>query len=145
MGQELPVGKDRPVVATTRANQSCFRNALLDNYQRRCCLTGLDIEPLLMASHIKPWSKADLATERLLPENGLLLNALHDRAFNQGLITIDRDLHIVVSHEVPRANVTKSPEFDYLWSFNGRRIRVSGPFRPHPDFIEYHNDVVLRG
>ncbi len=83
--------------------------------------------------------------ERLSPENGLLLNALHDRAFDQGLITIDRDLRVVVSRQVPRRANVGMPEYDYLWSFNGRRIDVPGPFRPRREFIEYHNDVVFRG
>ena len=145
IGRELPEGKERKVVATARANQSYFRHALLDNYNRRCCLTGLGIEPLLIASHIKPWKDADPAVERLSPENGLLLNALHDRAFDQGLITIDQNLRVVVSRQVPRRTDTGAPEYDYLWSFNGRRIDVPGPFRPRREFIEYHNDVVFKG
>lgn len=144
VGRDLPEGKDRTIVATARANQSYFRNALLENYERRCCLTGLGIEPLLVASHIKPWSKSDPVTERLSPENGLLLNALHDRAFDKGLITISHDLRIVVSRRVPRMTEGK-PEFDYLWHFHGRRIDVPGPFRPRREFIDYHNDVVFVG
>lgn len=144
LGRDLPEGRDRPTVAAARANQSYFRNALLENYERRCCLTGLGIEPLLVASHIKPWSEADPATERLSPENGLLLNALHDRAFDEGLITIDRELRVVVSRRVPRM-AEGSPEHDYLWQFHRRRIEVPGPFRPKREFIEYHNDVVFKG
>jgi len=142
VGRGLPEGKDRTVVATTRANQSYFRNALLDNYERHCCLTGLGLEPLLIASHIKPWSTADPATERLSPENGLLLNALHDRAFDKGLITISPELHIVVSRKVPHLAEGR-PEYDYLWHFHNQRIDVPGPFRPRREFIEYHNDVVF--
>lgn len=142
VGRSLPTGKNRSVIATARANQSYFRNSLLDNYRCQCCLTGLGIESLLVASHIKPWREADPATERLSPENGLLLNALHDRAFDQGLITIDRNLHIVVSQQVPRSSAG-APEYDYLWRFQGRRIQVPGPHRPRREFIEYHNDVVF--
>lgn len=145
IGRDLPEGKDRTVVATARANQSYFRHALLDNYDRKCCLTGLGIEPLLVASHIKPWRDADPATERLSPENGLLLNALHDKAFDQGLITIDKNLRVVVSHTVPRRSIESTPEHEYLWRFDGQSIRVPGPYRPRREFIEYHNDVVFRG
>lgn len=146
LGRDLPLGMDRTVVATTRANQSYFRNVLMENYQRRCCLTGLGIEPLLVASHIKPWRDADPATERLSPENGLLLNALHDRAFDKGLITIDKNLRIVVSHTVRKrgAGDEDTPENEYLWRFDGRQINVPGPYRPRREFIEYHNDVVFR-
>ena len=136
----LPEGKDRTIVATARANQTYFRNALLDNYQHRCCLTGLTVESLLIASHIKPWSKADPATERLSPENGLLLDALHDRAFDKGLMTIDFDLRVVVSRKVPR----DEPGEELLWQYNGRRIQVPGRFKPRREFIEYHNDVIFQ-
>lgn len=136
----LPEGKDRTVVATARANQTYFRNALLDNYQHRCCLTGLCVEQLLVASHIKPWSVADPTTERLSPENGLLLDALHDRAFDKGLMTIDFDLRVVVSRKVPK----DKPGDDLLWRYNGRRIEVPGRFKPRKEFIEYHNDVVFK-
>lgn len=145
IGRNLPEGKERKVVATARANQSYFRHILLENYNRQCCLTGLGLEPLLVASHIKPWKDADPTTERLSPENGLLLNALHDRAFDQGLITIDKSLRIVVSRTVPKRGANDTPEFEYLWRFNRHPINVPGPFRPRREFIEYHNDVVFRG
>lgn len=88
-----------------RVNQEFFRNTLLANYNSRCCLTGLSNKALLVASHIKLWKVSDPKTERLAPDNGLLLNALHDKAFDRGLITITKDLMIVVSgavgHETP--------------------------------------------
>ena len=135
-----PAGRDRTVVTVVRANQSYFRNALLENYDRRCCVTGLAVEQLLVASHIKPWRTADPATERLSPENGLLLDALHDRAFDKGLMTIDYDLRIVVSPRVPR----DEPGQSLLWRYAGRRISVPGRFRPRREFIEYHNDLVYQ-
>lgn len=140
LSTSLPAGEDRTVVATARANQTYFRNALLDNYHRRCCLTGLSVEQLLVASHIKPWSAADPASERLSPENGLLLDALHDRAFDKGLLTIDFDLRVVVSRRVPK----DKPGEDLLWCYNGRRIEVPGRFKPRREFIEYHNDIVFQ-
>ena len=140
LSKELPEGKERTVVATARANQTYFRRALLDNYHKRCCLTGLSVEQLLVASHIKPWSVADPVTERLSPENGLLLDALHDRAFDKGLMTIDFDLRVVVSRKVPK----DKPGEDLLWCYNGRRIEVPGRFKPRKEFIEYHNDVVFK-
>jgi hypothetical protein len=41
---------------------------------------------LQVASHIVPW--AEDRRNRLNPHNGLCLSAPHDRAFDQGLITI---------------------------------------------------------
>jgi len=40
---------------------------------------------LLIASHIVPWSKDK--QNRLNPRNGLCLSALHDKAFDRGMIS----------------------------------------------------------
>ena len=100
IGVDLPEGREREVIISKRVNQQFFRNTLLANYRSRCCLTGLSNPTLLVASHIKPWSVSDPRTERLAPDNGLLLNALHDKAFDQGFITITKDLKVVVSGTV---------------------------------------------
>lgn len=137
----LPEGKTRETLVATRVNQSYFRNRLLENYQGRCCVTGLGVNSLLVASHIKPWSTSDPATERLAPDNGLLLNALHDRAFDQGLITIDKDLRIVVSPAVPKDDAAANR---FLWEYEGCQIEEPLAFKPRSEFIEYHNDVIFR-
>ena len=49
-------GIDRPVETTARVGQSFFRTAVLSAYDQRCCITGLSIPRLLVASHIVPWS-----------------------------------------------------------------------------------------
>lgn len=72
-------------LVNARIGQGQFRKALLAQWGR-CAVTGVDNPALLLASHIKPWSKSNDA-ERLDPFNGLLLTPNLDRAFDQGLIT----------------------------------------------------------
>lgn len=136
----LPVGLEREVTRAERVNQNYFRNTLLKNYDHRCCLTGLSVETLLVASHIKPWAAADAKTERLAADNGLLFNAFHDRAFDRGLITLDRDLRIVVSPIVPHDEVSDK----WIRDFEGSRISVPKVMPPALEFIEYHNDCVFK-
>lgn len=136
----VPEGKERWTLTATRVNQSYFRNTLLENYRGRCCLTGIDVEPLLVASHIKPWSTSDPISERLSPSNGLLLNALHDKAFDRGLITIDKKHLIRVSPMVKHT----APDERWLWDFDGKPIEEPRCNPPSPDFIEYHNDVIFQ-
>ena len=69
-----------------------------------------------------------------------MLDALHDRAFDKGLMTIDFDLCVVVSSRVPK----DEPGQRLLWAYAGRQIDVPGRFRPRREFIEYHNDVVFQ-
>ena len=73
--------------------------------------------------------------------DGTLLNALHDRAFDQGLMTIDERMRIRVSSTVPRDGSYN----DWLWSFDKREMRLPTRMRPRRDFIEYHNDVIFKG
>mgnify|MGYP002777016415 CR=1 FL=1 len=85
--RQFPPGQEREAVVRQRVGQHLFRGAVLAAYDGRCCLTGLAVPDLLTASHIVPWA-ADPAN-RLNPANGLCLNALHDRAFDRGWLTID--------------------------------------------------------
>jgi putative restriction endonuclease len=78
-----------------RRGQDYFREIVLNNYANRCALTGLPIRELLIASHILPWRSHE--AERLNVRNGICLNRLHDAAFDQGLISFDDDLRLILS------------------------------------------------
>jgi hypothetical protein len=70
-----------------RIGQDRFRGAMLDYWNGACPLTGITEPELLRASHIKPWAECESDSERLDVHNGLLLSALWDAAFDQGLVT----------------------------------------------------------
>ena len=74
-------GVEKERLVKTRVNQSFFRQTVLSANNFTCCITGIDMPELLIASHIMPWSMA--AKNRLNPRNGLCLNALHDKAFDK--------------------------------------------------------------
>ena len=78
-----------------RRGQDYFRDAVLNNFGGRCGVTQLAVRELLIASHILPWGVH--VTERLNVRNGLSLSRLHDAAFDQGLITFDDSLCLVIS------------------------------------------------
>jgi putative restriction endonuclease len=77
-------GIEKEALVKIRVNQSFFRKSVLAAYNFQCCVTGLEIPELLNASHIIPWSKDE--ANRVNPRNGLCLNAIHDRAFDRGLL-----------------------------------------------------------
>ena len=97
----FPVGEDRAVHTTVRIGQDFFRAAVLSAYSAQCCITGLSMPKLLVASHIVPWRIDRL--NRVNPRNGLLLSTLHDKAFDIGLITIEDNMTVRVFPETPRA------------------------------------------
>ncbi len=138
---DVPEGKVHEVVRSERVNQQYFRNTLMKNYSERCCITGIAVPALLVASHIKPWKDADPKTERLTGSNGLLLNALHDRAFDKGLMTIDCNHKVVLSSKLKR----DVPNMEWLFRFEGEQIVEPKAMPPAREFIEYHNDVVFIG
>ena len=69
----LPRATEAERLVVQRVGQNLFRSALLDYWQGRCCITGLDMDALLSAFHIKPWAACTSDDERLDVFNGLLL------------------------------------------------------------------------
>jgi hypothetical protein len=97
--QEKPDGPteiERSIRA--RLGQRFFRGSIMANYRERCCVCGMPITELLIASHIIPWK--DREDLRLNPSNGLCLCALHDKAFDRGLLAIDDDYKVLISSSV---------------------------------------------
>lgn len=71
-----------------RVGQGKFRSNLLVVFGSMCPITGLSEPKLLRASHIRPWAESS-NTERLDPENGLLLAVGLDAAFDLGFVGFD--------------------------------------------------------
>lgn len=80
LADELDEGRTRIAVVQVRVNQARFRKTILSSYNATCCISGLRHEKLVIASHIVPWSED--TKNRLNPQNGLCLSALHDRAYD---------------------------------------------------------------
>lgn len=76
---------------TCRIGQSSFRKRLEVRWNKTCPLTGISDRELLRASHVVPWNRCESAEERLSVDNGLLLSALWDAAFDHGLVAFDDD------------------------------------------------------
>lgn len=94
---KLPQSTEAERWVVQRVGQDLFRKALLDFWQGRCCVTGLAVEGLLRASHIKPWAKCETAEERLDVFNGLLLAPHVDALFDGGWISFADDGSVLVS------------------------------------------------
>ena len=86
-------GYDIEAVVKARRNQGLFRSLLMDKYDGKCCLCGLDNRYLLMASHIKPW-RDSTEKEKVSVHNGLLLCPNHDKLFDSGFISFEDDERI---------------------------------------------------
>ena len=131
-------GLDKKRLVKTRVNQSIFRTVILATYDNSCCMTGIDNPDLLIASHIVPWSKDH--KNRLNPTNGICLNALHDRAFDKGLITISaKDYTIKVSSKLKKKETSDSIGYNFL-KMEGKQIYLPDKFLPDKEQLKTHND-----
>lgn len=134
-----PDGAEHNIITAQRVNQRYFRNSLIANYSGKCCITGIAIPELLIASHIKPW-KVSTPTEKTAASNGLLLNALHDRAFDQGFIALDNDYRIIVAHSAIKHS---EPNDKWIYALEGQHIRLPKFNPPSRDFLEYHRKHIF--
>ena len=141
--ENIPVGEDRKIQMKQRVGQYFFRMVILNSYAYKCCITGMNAPQLLVASHIKPWNVSDEKTERTNPQNGLCLNALHDKAFDKGLITINNQYEIIISTQMKNTDMDQDTK-DWFMKYDHKEIIKPDKFFPDPQFIEYHNDVIFQ-
>jgi putative restriction endonuclease len=121
--------------ALVRRGQSFFRNAVLANYEERCCITGIADPRLLTASHIRPW-QTDIEN-RHNPANGFALSATFDRAFDRGLLTIDEGLTVQISRQLLESPSERTRS--YFAPYHGKTIRKPTRFLPDQSLLAWHN------
>lgn len=125
-----------------RRGQQFFRQAILNAYGVRCCISGINVPRLLVASHIKPWR--DFPKERLDPRNGLCLSSLHDAAFDDGLITLDKTLCLVLSKRLK--SYFPQVALEQIFSpFEGKPIRLPEKIaEPDGTLLRYHREKIFK-
>ena len=136
-------GKDIVGISKKRIGQSFFRDSVLASYDSKCCITRIKEQKLLIASHIKPWSECK-DEEKTNPQNGLCLNALHDKAFDRGLITVNPDYKIKISKILKKSS--NQAIRDFFVKYDGGQIHLPERLPPDRDFLDWHeNNVFISG
>jgi HNH endonuclease len=79
-----------------------------------------------------PWGKD--SQNRHNPANGLLLSATLDRAFDRGLITVDRARRTHVSRQLRESRSRENR--DYFQPFEKAMLRPAARFGPIADVVE---------
>lgn len=131
-----PEGLEREAILRVRVNQNFFRRRVLSAYNYRCCVTGLAVPELLVASHIVPWSEDP--ANRLNPRNGLCLNALHDRVFDTHLMWVEEDCCIRFSPSLRAKASASDAALDWLLRFEGKPLLLPAKFTPASDLLVRH-------
>lgn len=135
---ELKKGKEREAIVKVRVNQNFFRKTILASYNQTCCITGIQSPDLLIASHIIPWAANE--KERVNPQNGLCLNALHDKAFDKGLMTITPDLKLKLSESL-KSTLNDGDKF--FLPYDNKTISLPSRFFPKKEFLQYHAENIF--
>lgn len=140
---ELPeanslVGEMKERYVKTRVNQNFFRQMILTNYHSKCAVTGIDLPQLLIASHILPW--AQNKAERLNPENGICLSALYDKAFDQHLISFDKEYRLILSTNL-KEHCTKTYYQTHFGKLEGQELILPHKWLPKQEFLEWHREM----
>ena len=117
----------------SRLGQGVFRNKLIA-YWKGCSVTQCQTLPLLLASHIKPWRKAD-NFQRLDVFNGLLLTPNLDKLFDLGYISFSEKGKIICSDFLPLED-RKLLGADH-------HIGLRHVEEQHKAYLRYHRDNCL--
>lgn len=89
------IGDEREILIKSRIGHSKFKELL--RLENQCCpICGLNNSSLLIASHIKPWSKSN-EKEKVDKNNGFLLCPNHDYLFDKGFISFDEEGRLLIS------------------------------------------------
>ena len=133
----LPRTTEAERLVVQRVGQDIFRRGLLEYWDGRCAITGLDVPELLRASHIKPWAECETDAERLDVFNGLLLAPHLDAAFDAGYITIAGDGAVLVSDALG-SNAQAAVGLD-------GSLKIAGLRPAHERYLPWHRSKIFRG
>ena len=85
-----------------RVGQGKYGSEVRELWNYRCAVTGSSTMAALEASHIKRWADSS-NTQRLDPNNGLLLTANLHKLFDAGLISFEDSGKMLVSSKLPQS------------------------------------------
>lgn len=118
----------------TRIGHTKFANNVKENFNYTCAFPECQVNEssFLISSHIARW--ADNEELRGDTSNGICLCVFHDKAFENGFFTLDRDLKIAV-------NKQKTREYPFLTNnldvFESKNIKFS-TILPSIKALRYH-------
>lgn len=127
---------EREAVVQARIGQGPYRRGLEQLWSASCSVTGVKHASLLRASHAKPWRDSD-NIERLDPNNGLLLIATLDAAFDSGLISFQDNGRILLSPQITKEDALASGIHNDL-------ALSSEPSVEQQAYLQHHRDHIFR-
>jgi hypothetical protein len=124
----------KQTLVLARRGQGKFRERVR-NFERRCRVTGVSAEKLLIASHIKPW-RTSTNDERLSGHNGLFLSPHIDKLFDSGFLSFENSGEMLISPQL-------DSEVLRLWHIDPSK-KVERFLSDQNYFLEHHRIDVFR-
>lgn len=121
--------KERLILA--RIGQGQFRKELIDIWNG-CSISNYADVSLLIASHIKPWSKCE-NHEKTDPNNGLLLLPNYDKLFDKGYISFDENGMVIISKRLNKPEI--------FGIRNNMNIKLT---EDNKRYMKYHREEVFK-
>ena len=133
----LPRTTEAERLVVQRVGQNLFRDGLLDLWEGRCAVTGLDVKELLRASHIKPWADCATDAERLDVYNGILLAPNLDAVFDGGFISFTDQGNLITS---PGLTAEAKKQLGIVDTLRVEKLTAS-----HRPYLAWHRSKIFRG
>ena len=128
---------EREALVLARRGQGLYRSRLSE-IENKCRLTGVSEPRLLIASHMKPWSRCEKDSERLDGNNGLFLTPTVDRLFDQGFLTFNDDGTPTWSGKLDRGQIK-------MLNFSDS-APMSRPFNKEQcAYLKFHRENIFKG
>jgi hypothetical protein len=124
---------EKEQLINARLGQGKFRNGLIKHWNGSCAISGFQLTDMLIASHIKPWSKCN-NIERLDPYNGLLLSPNFDKLFDKGYISFKGNGKILLSKML-------KGHYKMLGITESSEIKVNPR---HKNYLKFHRENIFQ-
>ena len=125
----------KPQLVSPRLGQGGFRIMVMDEYSRKCAITGEKTLPVLEAAHTKPYS-----------ENGphQVCNCIFMRSdlhtlFDSGYMTLSKQFYVEVSRRI-REEFSNGREY---YALHGKKLLTlpeNEKHKPSIEFLEWHQN-----
>lgn len=121
-----------------------FKKKLMTEWGKKCALTGMHVESLLVASHIKPWADCrDEPKQQTDVNNGLLLCTPIDKLFDRGYLTFNDDGSVKL-HKEGHERCLDEKSLAVFGLNTADMPKIKQPLTAKTkEFLEYHRDNVF--
>jgi putative restriction endonuclease len=120
--------------------QVVFRNALLIAYNYSCAICSLSYSEALEAAHIIPWSKSN-ESQKISPQNGILLCANHHKIFDRDILTINEDYIVSYNNNATFSHNYTAADKALTVDIHNQKIHLPRKIKllPNPEWIKIRN------